>query len=51
MATAAFETTSPDAHRRETPTINGQTEGQINRLKLIKWQMYGKRSVTAALCG
>ncbi|CAA9233074.1 MAG: Mobile element protein, partial [uncultured Chloroflexia bacterium] len=24
------------------PWSNGQTEGQVNRLKLIKRQMYGK---------
>lgn len=23
---------------------NGQTEGQVNRLKTLKWQMYGKAS-------
>lgn len=26
----------------ETPWSNGQTEGQINRLKAIKRQMYGR---------
>ena len=26
----------------ETPWSNGQTEGQVNRLKLIKRQMYGR---------
>ncbi len=27
-----------------TPWSNGQTEGQVNRLKLIKRQMYGQAS-------
>ncbi|MBE2267700.1 MAG: transposase [Anaerolinea sp.] len=26
----------------ETPWSNGQTEGQVTRLKLIKRQMYGR---------
>ena len=26
----------------ETPWSNGQTEGQVNRLKFIKRQMYGR---------
>jgi transposase len=25
---------------------NGQVEGQVNRLKNIKWQMYGRASFT-----
>ena len=27
-----------------TPWSNGQTEGQVNRLKLVKRQMYGHAS-------
>jgi transposase len=33
------------------PWSNGQTEGQITKLKLVKRQMYGKRSADPTLRG
>lgn len=31
------------------PWSNGQTEGQINRLKMLKWQMYGAAGIDLLL--
>ena len=32
------------------PWSNGQTEGQINRLKMLKRAMYGRATSVALLC-
>jgi hypothetical protein len=35
-------TTSVRSSRNGAPLANGQTEGQIDKLKLVKRQMYGR---------
>ena len=40
------EAWSPRSHPTITqPWSNGQTEGQINKLKLVKRQMYGRAKI------
>lgn len=34
----------------QTPWSNGQTEGQVNRLKLLKRQMYGRAQLDLHRC-
>jgi transposase len=48
MTSLPAATSSSDRRRRSHPdcrATNGQTEGQITKLKLVKRQMYGRAKI------